>query len=85
MASIRRALQRPVSVQALLEFGIWLALPYLIFGFFWAFIHADRVHELREAWNNVVPAGADIAAFGEAAALWPAVLLLPSTCGASGH
>jgi hypothetical protein len=84
MASIRRALQRPVSVQSLLEFGIWLALPYLIFGFFWAAAHGDKVRELREAWNNVVPAGADVAAFGEAAALWPAVLLLPSTCGAPG-
>jgi hypothetical protein len=85
MASIRRVLQRPVSVQALLEFGIWLALPYLIFGFLWAVLHGDKVHALQEAWNNVVPAGADVAAFGEAAALWPVMLLLPSTCGAPGH
>jgi hypothetical protein len=85
MASIRRALRHPVSVQALLEFGIWLALPYLIFGLCWAAVHGDKVHQLQEAWNNVVPAGADIAAFGEAAALWPAVLLLPTTCGTAGN
>ena len=74
-----------MSVQALLEFGIWLAFPYLVFGLFWAVLHGDKVNALQEGWNNVVPAGADIAAFGEATALWPVVLLLPSTCGAPGH
>ena len=35
--------------------------------------------------SKVVPAGADLAGFGEAAALWPAVLLLPTTCTAPGQ
>ena len=85
MASIRRALQHPVSVQALLEFALWLALPYLAVGFFWAFVHSANVAELQAEWNHVVPAGADVAGFGEAAALWPAVLLLPPTCTAPGQ
>jgi hypothetical protein len=85
MAFIRRALAHPVSVQALVEFALWLALPYLTFGFFWAVVHGDKVNELQQAWTNVVPAGADVAGFGEAAALWPALLLLPSTCAAPGH
>jgi hypothetical protein len=85
MAFIRRALQHPVSVQALMEFAIWLALPYLAVGFFWAVVHPDKVHELQIEWTNVTPAGADVVAFGEAAALWPAQLLLPTTCAVSGH
>jgi hypothetical protein len=85
MASIRRALQHPVSVQALIEFALWLALPYLAVGFFWAVVHSPNVAELQAEWNHVVPAGADVAGFGEAAALWPAVLLLPTTCTAPGQ
>jgi hypothetical protein len=85
MTFIRRALQHPVSVQALIEFTLWLLLPYLAFGFFWAVVHGDKLGELQAQWNSVLPAGGDVAAFGEAAALWPAVLLLPSTCGVPGQ
>jgi hypothetical protein len=84
MAFIRRALAHPVSVQALIELALWLALPYLMFGFFWAVVHPDKVRALQTQWSRVAPAGADVAAFGEAAALWPAVLLIPTTCGVSG-
>lgn len=59
---------------------MWIAVPYLMVGFFWAVIHPDTVQALQTQWANVVPAGADVAATGEAAALWPAILLLPSTC-----
>ena len=84
MARIRRGLQHPVSVQALIELAVWLALPYLLIGFFWAFIHADRVDQLQTEWAKVLPTGSDAAAFGEAAALWPAILLLPTTCTGPG-
>jgi hypothetical protein len=85
MDFIRRALQHPVSLQTLVEFALWLALPYLTFGFFWAVIHPDKVQALQTQWSMVAPAGADLAAFGEGAALWPAVLLLPTTCGVPGN
>ena len=84
-AGIRRGLAHPVSVQALIEFAMWIAVPYLMVGFFWAVIHPDNVQALQTQWTNVVPAGADVAATGEAAALWPAILLLPSTCAAAGQ
>jgi hypothetical protein len=80
MALLRRALDHPVTVAALLEFAMWLAVPYIAFGGTWAFIHADRVNELEVEWNKALPAGANIAAFGEATALWPALLLLPTSC-----
>jgi hypothetical protein len=84
-AGIRRGLAHPVSVQALIEFAMWITVPYLMFGFAWAVIHPDNVQALQTQWTNVVPAGADLAAFGEAAALWPAILLLPTTCTAPGQ
>ena len=52
MARVRRELARPVSVQALIELALWLAVPYLLIGFFWAFIHPDRVHELQAEWRR---------------------------------
>lgn len=85
MARIRRGLARPVSVQALIELALWLALPYLLIGVFWAVIHPDRVQELQAEWAKVSSLGSDIAAFGEAAALWPAILLLPTTCTLPGQ
>ncbi|MCV7428972.1 hypothetical protein [Mycobacterium montefiorense] len=84
MARIRRGLAHRVSVQVLIELAVWLALPYLVIGFFWAFFHADRVHELQAEWEKVIPTGSDAAAFGEAAVLWPAILLLPTTCTLPG-
>ncbi|ORV52567.1 hypothetical protein AWC05_24100 [Mycobacterium florentinum] len=85
MARIRRGLSRPVSVQAVIELALWLALPYLLIGFCWAIVHPDRVRDLQVEWSKVTPIGADLAGFGEAAALWPAVLLLPATCTLPGQ
>jgi hypothetical protein len=85
MQSIRRGLARPVSVQGILELTLWLALPYLLIGFFWAVVHPDRVRDLQAEWTKVSPIGADLAGFGEAAALWPAILLLPATCTLPGQ
>jgi hypothetical protein len=82
---LRRVLDHPVTVAALLEFAMWLAVPYITFGVTWAFIHADRVDELEVEWNKALPAGANIAAFGEATALWPALLLLPTSCTVGTH
>jgi hypothetical protein len=81
MARIRSGLRHPVSVQALIEIGMWFALPYLVFGFYWTVIHPDKVQALQAQWSTVAPVGADIAAIGEATILWPAVLLIPTTCG----
>ena len=83
MGSLRRALNRQVRVQALIELAVWLALPYIIVGLGWAFTPGDKVREHETDWNNVLPAGAELAAFGEATAVWPALLLLPPTCGAA--
>ena len=82
---LRRVLDHPVTVAALLELAMWLAVPYIIVGVTWASVHENRVHELELEWNELFPGGADVAAFGEATALWPALLLLPTSCTLGTH
>jgi hypothetical protein len=84
MALLRRVLNRRVSIEALIEVALWLALPYMIVGLVWAIVHPEPVQLLQAQLEKVLPAGADVAAFGEAAALWPALLLLPDACANRG-
>ncbi|OBK43915.1 hypothetical protein A5657_05190 [Mycobacterium kubicae] len=76
----RSTLARPISVGAMLELTMWLAVPYIVIGIAWAFLHAGKVQERQAYWDKLLPAGADIAALGEATVLWPALLLLPGGC-----
>ena len=85
MPNLRRILSRPVSVAALIELAVWLAVPYVVIGATWAFIHADRVRELEVTWNKALPAGSSLVAIGQATVLWPALLLLPTSCPAAEH
>jgi hypothetical protein len=80
MALLRRVLNHPVSIETLIEAAVWLALPYITVGLVWAIVHPEPVQLLQAQLEKVLPAGADVAAFGEAAALWPALLLLPDAC-----
>lgn len=73
-------LQRGVTVGALLEIALWLAVPYIAIGGVWAAVHSERLHDLEAEWSKILPVGADLAALGEMIGLWPAVLLLPTTC-----
>ncbi len=41
---------------------------------------ADHVGRLESELRTVVPAGADVGAFGITTALWPAMLLAPDLC-----
>ncbi|MCT7660964.1 hypothetical protein [Mycobacterium deserti] len=69
---LRRILSRRVSVEAMLEFAMWLALPYLTIGLVWAFFDAEQVHLIDAALRNRIPAGSDVGAFVLTAASWPA-------------
>jgi hypothetical protein len=84
MESLRRFLQRGVTVGTVLEAALWLSLPYVMIGGVWAAAHAERLHDLEAEWNKVLPAGGDFAALGEVIGLWPVVLLLPTTCALPG-
>lgn len=82
MNMFQRVLRYEVSIGALVELALWLAIPYLFTGFVWAVLHADQTHRIQARLGNVLPAGADVAAFGLTAALWPASIQIAAACPA---
>ncbi|MGV0850877.1 hypothetical protein [Mycolicibacterium phlei] len=75
MTALRRLLSRRVSVEAMLETLMWLAVPYLLIGLVWAFFDAEQVQVIDAALRTRIPAGSDIGAFLITAAFWPVNLL----------
>jgi hypothetical protein len=69
-----------VSVAAMIEFAMWLAIPYLLIGLLWAFFDAEQVRVIETAWRARIPAGSEILAFVQTAALWPYLLLGVDIC-----
>ena len=82
MNLLRRMLQHQVSVGALIEVGLWLAIPYLATGFVWAVFHTERTERIQARIETVSPVAADITAFGLTAALWPASIQITGACPA---
>lgn len=82
MLTLRRVLQYEISVGALIEVALWLAIPYLAIGFVWAVLHADQTQRIQTRLETVWPSGADVAAFGLTAALWPASIQIADACPA---
>ncbi|MCV7052721.1 hypothetical protein H7H82_19360 [Mycobacterium heidelbergense] len=80
MNLLRRVLQHRVSIGALIEMALWLAIPYLSIGFVWALLHTEQTQRIQARLENVLPAGADLAAFGLTAALWPALIQIADAC-----
>jgi hypothetical protein len=75
-----RVLAYRVSVGALIEIALWLAIPYLCIGFGWALLHTEQVQQIQTRLEQVLPSGADVAAFGLTAALWPASIQIADAC-----
>ncbi|OBH61629.1 hypothetical protein [Mycobacterium sp. E2479] len=82
MDSLRRILGHRVSVGALIELAVWLAIPYLCIGFAWTVFHSEQTQRIQARIEVVAPTGADAAAFGLATVLWPAALQLADSCPA---
>jgi hypothetical protein len=80
MTRLRRVLSYQVSIESLIEVAMWLAIPHLIIGLIWAFLHGDAVLQLQDQLDRVLPAGAEVGAYVIAALLWPVLLLLPPLC-----
>jgi hypothetical protein len=77
---LRRILQYRISVGALIEMALWLTIPYLSVGFIWTLVHTEQTQRIQARLETVLPAGADIAAFGLTAALWPASIEIADAC-----
>ncbi|SBS79567.1 conserved hypothetical protein [uncultured Mycobacterium sp.] len=80
MTRVRRVLNYKVSIEALIEVAMWLAVPHLIIGLIWAFFHPDAVLQLEVQLARILPAGAEVGAYVIGALLWPVLLLLPPLC-----
>lgn len=77
---VRRILSRRVTVEAMLETLMWLAVPYLVIGLVWAFFDAEQVQTIDTALRTRLPAGSDIGAFVLTALNWPARLFGIDLC-----
>ena len=77
---LRRFLGHRLSVEQLIEIALWLAIPYLLVGVTWAFLHPLDVQRIETTLWTLLPAGANIIAFGLVVGLWPFMLIAPLVC-----
>jgi hypothetical protein len=77
---VRRLLGRKVSVGSVLEFGLYLAIPYLVIGAVYSFLRFDVVIALEKQLLTQLPAGADIGGLGITMLLWPMFLVASLSC-----
>lgn len=80
MLMLRKVLGYRVSVEALLETGLWLAIPYLLIGLVLTFLDPVPMQVMQSQLEFYLPAGANLVAFGESTVLWPILLLVPFLC-----
>jgi hypothetical protein len=81
-AVLRRVLSRRVSVDAMIEFALWMAIPYILIGLGFAFVGAEQVQLIETQLQTRLPAGSEIAAFLLTALLWPYQLVGIGVCTA---
>ncbi|GAA2570030.1 hypothetical protein [Mycolicibacterium diernhoferi] len=70
-----RFLSRPVPVEAMIEFLMWLSVPYIVIGLVFTIAHPDDMRALETQLQTRIPAGADLASFGAITVLWPMMLI----------
>lgn len=80
MTALRKVLGHRVSVEALLETALWLAIPYLLIGLVLTFVDPVPMRALESQLEYYLPAGANLVAFGQSTLLWPILLLVPYIC-----
>jgi len=78
---VRRLLGRRVSIEAMIEFGLWMLIPHILIGVLWSFMNYETVTAIEKQLTLVLPAGADLIAFGLTTGLWPLLLLTSGFCG----
>ncbi len=80
VTGLRRLLSRKVSIEAMLEIAMWIAIPYLVIGIAWTFFNADDVTRIESHVETRIPAGSELVAFGATTALWPFLLFGHEVC-----
>ena len=64
----------------MIEFALWLAIPYVVIGLVFAFFGAEQVQLIDTHLKTVLPAGSDLAAYVLTALFWPAALFGVDVC-----
>ena len=77
---VRRLLGRKVSIEAMIEFGLWMSIPNILIGVLWSFMNYETVSAVEKQLLPLLPAGADLIAFGLTTGLWPLFLLTSGLC-----
>jgi hypothetical protein len=54
---LRRVLSRRVSVEAMIEFALWMAIPYIVVGLVFAFFGVEQVQLIETQLQTRLPAG----------------------------
>lgn len=80
MTGLRALLSRRVSVAAMIEIAMWLAIPYLLIGLVWAFFDAEQVRAIETALQNRLPAGSEVLAYVQTSVMWPFMMLGADVC-----
>ena len=80
VTAVRRMLTYRISVGAMVEIALLLAIPHLMIGIAWAVTHPDYLTQRDKQLTTVLPPGVDgeLVAFGETALWWPVLVLLPA-------
>ncbi|BCI55900.1 hypothetical protein NIIDNTM18_51780 [Mycolicibacterium litorale] len=82
LTALRRVLSAEVSIADLLEAAMWLAIPYLVAGMAFTFTHPEYVQFFESQLATRLPAGADLAGFGQTTLLWPVLMISDHLCAA---
>lgn len=80
VTGLRSLLSRKVSISAMIEFAMWISIPYLVIGIMWTFFNADDVARIETHVETRLPAGSNLAAFAATTALWPFLLFGHEVC-----
>jgi hypothetical protein len=77
---LHRVLNYKLSVAVLIEIWLWFLIPYVTFGLFWSAFHPAYANQIQAHLLSGLPAGSDIAAYIDAALLWPVLLFGSGIC-----
>jgi hypothetical protein len=78
---LRRILNHRMSVEALIEIVLWVAMPYLTIGMVWAAVHPGQMEQFATTLEVRLPQGIDVIAFAQIVVLWPLLAISPHLCG----
>jgi hypothetical protein len=80
LALLHRVLNYKMSVAALIEVRLWLAIPYITIGVVWSAFHPAYTQQIQTHLEKLLPAGSELVAFVDSALLWPVLLFAADIC-----